>query len=76
MFWEQVVEKAEPRKEGLHAVIWLWQPAHSMLNGIRKGTSCPGVNNTKSSSSRALADSRGTDRGYAILGVLEKGDVS
>lgn len=71
-----MVEKAEPRKEGLHAVIQLWQPTHSMLSGIRKGTSCSGVNNTKSSSSRALADSWGTDRHYVILGVLEKGDVS
>lgn len=71
-----MVEKAESRKEGLYTGIWLWQPAHSMLSDIRKGTSCPGVNNTISSSSRALADSRGTDRRYGILGVLEKGDVS
>lgn len=69
------MESAEPRKEGLHAVVSFQQPADSTPSSIKKGTSCPGLNSAESYSPRAAAESWGTDRVHMALGVLKQGDI-
>ena len=69
------MERAEWGTEVRPPVIQLQQPADSMQGSIRKGASCPGLNNRKSYSPRAVTDNWGTDGVYAPLGILEQGDI-
>lgn len=56
------------RTKGHQPVIQLQQPAGDTYSGIRKDTSCPGLNHTQSYSPRAVAANWGTVRVYAPLG--------
>lgn len=71
---EQVVEReALGQKACTHGIVL--GPAQALLSSRRKGISFPRLKNTKCFSSRAVADSWGTDGPYAILEVLEQSGI-